>query len=434
MFKTKGDGEMLTYKQKSVIDAIQDNNYELLKNILINVPENKSLKEILNFKDEYGNNPLHIASINTIDNRIMDILLENSDLDINERNDEGFKPIHLASINQNIATVKKLIINGADTENLADDKFSCGNFIEYITDKNAVVEIMYLIKDIEQKKAINENSINEEWVKKNIKDDPKVAEFLLAVCKGDIHKLELEMENGFDINSLNGLPLLTSIQNNNIEMAKVLINLGAEVNNPTNNALEEACEKENLDAIKFLIENGADIKVNDSKVIFDTVEKEKTKILNALLYNNSLLSRFELQKVLNICVDKNNTEIIDLLALKSFNIKDNGKDVLLNAIANQKIKSLEKLLDYKVSPNSNGGLPLKLALETMNEESVYHLVKAGADLYAKTFDGGKSFWDFTADNNLIGIRKSAKKAISDKFLEGIIAYKKNEPNHSISMM
>ncbi|XP_013402220.1 uncharacterized protein LOC106167875, partial [Lingula anatina] len=81
--------------------------------------------------------------------------------------------------------------------------------------------------------------------------------FILAVKAGKIKYVAAMIAEGFDVNfctAWRGNPLCTAIENNRLDIAKLLLDSGAH----TENALHLACLRSNIDLVSMLLSYGAD--------------------------------------------------------------------------------------------------------------------------------------------------------------------------------
>lgn len=83
---------------------------------------------------------------------------------------------------------------------------------------------------------------------------------LISACRnGNFENAKLLIENGVDINALDGMPLLKAIESCNYFLIKYLINNGANINVRNGVALLKSIETESREITKLLLEHGINI-------------------------------------------------------------------------------------------------------------------------------------------------------------------------------
>lgn len=98
--------------------------------------------------------------------------------------------------------------------------------------------------------------------------NPKVA-MKNGTITGNIDLVRLSIEKGVDVNKINingHYPIITSIENNHINLVKYLIEKGADVNIERFEPLKYASSGGNLYIVKYLIETGVDINSYEATV------------------------------------------------------------------------------------------------------------------------------------------------------------------------
>ena len=201
----------------------------------------------LNFKDENGNTPLHIATENN--NIKLVLYLLKLQADVNVQNNNGFTPLHIAT-NQNNKAIIHLLLNYGAHINQDNDT---GSDVLWLATNNRNIDIVKLFL----KHGANVNST----------DICGNSPLLLASIYGSKPIVKLLLKYGANVNQSNILgitPLLSAVQQNNTEMVKLLINRGADIDlSPSNgiysSPLETAIGLQHNTIKNLLIEEGASI-------------------------------------------------------------------------------------------------------------------------------------------------------------------------------
>lgn len=154
-----------------------------------------------------------------------------------------------------------------------------------------------------------------------------------------IKLMEIISDINYEINTKNSIsetPLILACQNNNTEIAKLLIELNANVtlkNSNNNNALMYACSFNNLELVKKLINRGADVNEVDNQGDnaffyacgcdnFGLLNLDLIKYLYDFITDNDYLSKDKCNALHYACGFNNDTinyEVIEYLLSKGFN-------------------------------------------------------------------------------------------------------------------
>ncbi|GFX74022.1 ankyrin-1 [Trichonephila clavipes] len=270
----------------------------------------------LNFKDDFGSTALHYSSKNEhLD--VVKILIRNGAV-INIWNNMHVSPLFLTIENGNFEIIEFLIAEGADI-----------NLTNYLGHKALHFSILYRKKEV----------------------------------------LEYLIQKGENVNDpCDGLtPLQFAVQNNDFEMAQVLINNGAEIDADSDSGLTPLClavRNNNKEIVKILLKYGADINAKKSLPLSSAILFGLNNIAAILLENEETDIHYrgiDGNSLLHIASKQGNCFIVETLLAR-------GADA--NAITLQ-----------------NGISPLHCAADAGYVEIVKILLKSKAKINAVSNDG-----------------------------------------------
>jgi ankyrin repeat protein len=231
------------------------------------------------------------------------------------------------------------------------------------------------------------------------KTEDKPEALYRAIRDGDIDKTRLLLRNFSDLNQeiLICTPLQYAVANKQVRIAEYLISKGANIN-PMNPAKEgsvllSAVFSEDANMIKMLVEKGADI--NRTKALNYAIMTKNIKTVEFLLKHGASVNKSDegSETALHIAVEDGQIEIIKLLLANGadINAKDEmGETPLYSLIHLPYDNELPRLLlDNGADPNttSNGTPILNAIADTQNEEFVEMLLKKGANVNSKDYQG-----------------------------------------------
>ena len=332
---------------------------------------------------------------------------------VNTPNSSGETPLHWACEKGNLIMVRKLIEQGANPNQLDNNKCSPLMF--------AINAAPVLKRFVEIKKVI-ELLLEQPGVKENINNlamnDKSAIDF--ACDRGDKEIIKLLIENGVDVNlkDNSGLTLFLKYissrsKNIDIELVQLLFNKDYDINQTNTQgetALHLACRKGNKEVVEFLLNNGADIKCVNKKdnitALHFAIMSENKELIELIINKNENLDINHLdtnqrnflhyacgtvdEKIIKLFLDKKvDVNKVDSFGAKPFdmyikcsvskkkNITDIAKEIFpkdfdVNALKNGSnlfhsacfkgdIKLIKWLLEYKVDvniKNSNDSLPI----------------------------------------------------------------------------
>ena len=162
--------------------------------------------------------------------------------------------------------------------------------------------------------------------------------YALKICaaNGFLKLMKILVEYGADIHVFDDYPLRKSVANDHEDVAKYLIGKKANVNAMDNFALRMAALNGNLIIVKMLFTAGAD--VHDGEVLKNAIQNEHVDVVKLLLeYGVKIPSNYE---------DIKNKSIRKLFEYKMINdlVKANNKLVEENSVLKEQLESVRRII------------------------------------------------------------------------------------------
>ncbi|CAG2166137.1 unnamed protein product, partial [Oppiella nova] len=227
--------------------AFREGNVKVKSFILNSLKEHpRTLKKLINAKDNYGETVLHRAAES--DKWDVVKLLVNKGADVNAKNRYGSTVLHFAAKSDKWDVVKWLVEQGADVN--AKDKD--GETVLYWAARDDNWEVVKLLVN----KGADVN-----------------AKLYWAVREGKWDVVKLLVNKGADVNAKDSLyitVLYWAAREDKWDVVKWLVNKGADVNAKGNygeTVLHQATKSGQLDVAKWLVEQEADVNAKDNLYI-----------------------------------------------------------------------------------------------------------------------------------------------------------------------
>ncbi len=489
------DIEIIILLLENGIDINTDEKEKLLQDALLMGYDDITILLIdydninLNMLDDYGRTLLEIA----IKNKNMKLLkkLIKNNININIQNEFGNTALHIAIKKKNLIMVKELLSSGADIDN--------STMVSAFRTKDImIIEELFKYQDKETNRGLIFDAIfygDYEVVSTLIKyvddldimNDKKETPLLYAFeyNRPEIFKLLLSNITTLDDNILFSI-LTKSVQKNNKEYIKTLIENNIDINNLNNEQppLYLAFEYDNLDFFEYLLSIGADPNlpsdyfgipliswvVMKSKIEFiqlllkyntDVMRKDTkgynigyTPIIYSMIQDNQKITELLLNNGANInqYIPKNfsSTKMTILMYSIKYNktnssvllnrdlnleLKDNeGRTALFYAIEDNKLDLVDSLLKKGANPNSldnNNNSPLILATYKTSLPIIKKLLSYNANI--NHYNDMGDFPLFIALNRYNDDKNTTNFNVGDfLFKSGALAYDFRTPIFKIS--
>ena len=328
---------------------------EKILELLINKEAN------LNEVSKDGNTVLHFAAMEG-HSEIAGFLIEIG-ASVNAKNLDGQTPLYLAAKSKQYSTLKLLIKNRANVDELCPDL--------------SALHIAAVNGDEELAKIVIDNKAD-----LNIKTATKGETPLLHAISNHQNVADLLIRSGGDVNlsDKNWIPLTKAIDYNKTECVRHLIEKEADLNmiDPKGwTPIKKAILKDNLDILRLLIDKGADVNLSDGNwtPLNLAVHLEKIECVRFLIEKGADLNMQDLKRwtPLQRAIFKNNLEILRLLISKGAGVNFSNEDwtPLTKAIDCDKTECVRLLIEKGADLNMQGpkGLtPMQLAIIKGNLE------------------------------------------------------------------
>lgn len=239
-----------------------------------------------------------------------------------------------------------------------------------------------------------------------------------AVWNGDVAAVNDFLNNGAAINGDKaGIPLLTAISRNRVDMVRLLLSKGANVNVKDSygmTPLAAAVGNCNADIIRLLLDKGvvvkADTKINVFQNKFNNTTQTFGTVLSSAINSDCVdVVMFVLEKsskeniisdlstLLKYATKRGDAEMLRLLLTKGVTVIDFGENALNIATENGNVEMVRLLLETGTNVNavnmadSWGNTPLNNAIEYRYDAVVRILLAKGADVNIKDRFGNTPF-------------------------------------------
>ncbi len=289
---------------------------------------------------------------------IEELLKENEDLDLNNKNDKGFTFLHIACACGNLDIVELLIDKSVNVGVKDND----GNMPIHLACSNGHKEIVKLLvnEDLGEKlkkriKLYGNTSIPLKKIDRILRIVPLRKNFLENLGQKNKNRMNYEVLEYINMTNQSGdTPLHLACKNNNPDIVKLLLNNGAKLdikNNKGITPLGLACINENIDIVNLLVDKMYKGKIEEEfKFACEYNNKRKVEVL---LKSNakSIISEKVLNMELFKTVVSENIDIVDLLLQNGANVnaRDKTERTPVFWAINENI--LLKLIEYNADLN-----------------------------------------------------------------------------------
>jgi ankyrin repeat protein len=315
-------------RNESVRDLMKPKSKEEIKLALKN-------PKTINKKDDFGYSKLMVAAWKR-DWDMVEFLIDNG-ADINTVDSNGQSILFVACADGNLDMVKYLVEKGINY-NIEDSE---GNNAIILAQWNEHWNVVDYLKSIRKPSLLNSllktnESVgslmkpkSEEDIRKKLKNMPLDEKLRTGCEEGLLYVVKDAIEEGADINSLDGIAIQLASSNGHIEIVKYLIQQGADIHRNDELALRWACGHRHTDIMKLLLDNGADVNKVTGNDMIGTNAKQMFKILKQYgtkmksIYERKLTSMtpFELRKRILNNFDATPEKIEELVdATKNYSI------------------------------------------------------------------------------------------------------------------
>ncbi|MEI6519773.1 MAG: ankyrin repeat domain-containing protein [bacterium] len=302
-----------------------------------------------NAKNKMGYSKLHLAAATNAP-EMLDILLAQPKINVNTASSTGSTPLFIAA---NVDNAKKLIEKGASVTIADNEKATPLHFFAANGRADMVALVLAELAKANNKTAINAKAIND------------LTPAYLAAANGKTEVMPLLIKAGADLNipttmKLGGsTPLMAAVNNNNIEMVKIIANAkGVDLNCKNVSGLTPlhwAAYKDYTKVIEILIA---------AKAKIDPID------------NNNATPLFQ-------AVSENHLDAVKLLVLAKTEVNFKAKNNVTPLMVSRSADVAAVLLANGASPNaarSDSVTPLNIAISNGDDKLARLLIASKADI------------------------------------------------------
>ncbi len=376
--------------------------------------------------DSDENTLLHHAAMISMEDDTLVEFLHKHGADLNKRNKSGNTPLHTASVCKNEGIIKQLIACGANV-NLGNMQNRTPLFIACITNNIRLAQCLMVPR-----------------INPNIGDIKGNTPLHIACTLGNmsIVRLLITPPQGYTDHSisiaqkskLGHSALFYACLKGHYQLAQLLIDCGIDIQSEEHNlngtVLHAAVASGSLPLVRFIVEKGANInarKQDGATPVWFATEADQTTIVEYLIKEGadiSLATHEDGLTPLHLAAAKGNEYLVDLLATSQkvpidvrASISEGIQDLtpLHLAILRRQKDSMIRLLlkhgasidaraEHQLTPLALHFIGMQDAASPTHEKVLHTLLKAGADLQAKSDTGDTPLQFAKKAGSTVGIK------------------------------
>jgi len=270
---------------------------------------------------------------------------------------------------------------------------------------------------------------------------------VLAALEDDLEGLKVLIDVGLDVNKVDEITHTTAlyhaVENNNIEMAKLLIALGAEPNPSVSTdvdkdgkpiigtpALTGIGAKTTIEMVELIVNAGGQINLKDQwrrTPLMAAALHEDTAVLNKLIELGANVNDVDSEgdTALSVAVQTGRVDVARLLIAAGAKVNhqnNEGVTALMSINGESKLEMVKLLLDSKadLKPRDKSGNTALLSNSNDDTEILEALIKAGAKIDDADDDGTTSLMYAASCKNLENVKAliEAKAEINRRDKDG----------------
>ena len=268
------------------------------------------------------------------------------------------------------------IINKYYAKNIIINKFSLESkeLIKNLIPESIIVHSKYVkfISNNINIKLFHNEKIIKKIISCESEEDEKVYSYLT---------MKIMLNNDESIENINN-QLIQSIKYGYLNVAKLLINLGADINVYDNEAIIVASYWGYLDIVKLLIDHGADIHARDDRAIISASYGDYLDVIKLLIDYGADVSDQNNSAIINAS-SRGHLSVVELLMEHGANIHARINGAIRNASHNGHLDMVRLLIDHEADIRVLGNQAIINASSRGHLSVVKLLMDHGADIHAR---------------------------------------------------
>ena len=194
---------------------------------------------------------------------------------------------------------------------------------------------------------------------------------------GDLHMVQLLIDLGANVNAQGDLPIVFAAGRGHYSVVKLLIENGANIGGPHHMAIEIAAKNGHYSIVKLLIDNGANVKKNHA--LQSASLKGHISIVKLLIDSGANIHRMAIDDVLQC----GQIEVVHLLIEKGADITANKNQALITALEIGDLFLAKLLINLGANIFAQKNQPIITASENGHLSMVKLLMDMGANIHAQ---------------------------------------------------